>query len=366
MSKNYARLFVTGLFSGLALCAPALAHPDLDQPAPPDGLSVTSVIKTGSGDNTYQSVANWCQMPEGRTNLGKTHGSVVVDKAGNIYFSMDEGPQGILVYSPDGKLIRGFADKFVGIHGMCINVENGEEFLYCAHLAGAQAVKMNLDGTVIWTIGVPKESGKYEPQPDKDPSKPPVVPGYKPTGLAVGPNGHVYVVDGYGQNWCHEFDENQKYVRSFGGKGKEPGKFNTCHGISLDTRGPKPLLLIADRANHRLQHFDLDGNFVAVIAENLRLPCCVSFHGNTVAVAELQGRVAILDGDNKLVATLGDNPNKKQWANYKLPPSEWTEGIFNAPHGIAFDKDANLYVEDWNSSGRITKMEKIKAEARAE
>jgi hypothetical protein len=252
------------------------------------------------------------------------------------------------------------------MHGLCLNVENGEEFLYAAHLKGRQAVKMKLDGTVIWTIGIPKESGKYEPKPAKEAGKPPVAPAYSPTGIAVGPNGHVYVVDGYGQNWCHEFDEHQKYVRSFGGPGTEPGKFKTCHGIALDTRGPKPLLLICDRANRRLQHFDLDGNFVAVITENLRLPCSVSFHGDKVAVAELEGRVAILDGSNKLVATLGDNPNKKQWANYKVPPEDWKEGIFNAPHGVSFDKDANLYIEDWNASGRISKMERIKAEARAE
>ena len=38
-----------------------------------------------------------------------------------------------------------------------------------------------------------------------------------------------------------------------------------AHGIALDTRGEKPLLLICDRANHRLQHFDLDSELLAVI-----------------------------------------------------------------------------------------------------
>ena len=346
--------FVVALVAS-ALSGVAVAHPGHDgQEAPPDALCVTAVVRAGSGDNTYQSVADWCQMPEGRKTLGSTHGGVVVDKDGLIDFSMDEGPQGILVYDASGKVVRGFAEKFVGIHGMCLNEEDGEQYIYAAHLKGRQAVKMKLDGTVMWTIGIPMESGKYQ-KPDQ----------YSPTAIAAGPNRHVYVADGYGQNWIHEFDENQKYVRSFGGPGKEPGKFQTCHGLALDTRGPRPLLLVCDRENRRLQHFDLDGNFVAVIAENLRRPCSVSFHRDKVAVAELEGRVAILDGNNKLVATLGDNPNKQQWANFNVPPTDWKEGIFNAPHGVSFDKDANLYVEDWNKTGRISKFEKIKAEAAA-
>ncbi len=354
--KRFVNFFLCAV--AVSLAAPlAGAHdgPDNLLSAPPDPLSITTLLFAGSGEDTYQNVPNWCQIPNGRQNLGSTHGGVIVDKAGDIYFSMDAGPDGILVYSPDGKLKRSFAKDFVGIHGMCLNVENGEEFIYAAHLKGRQAVKMKLDGTVIWTIGLPTESGKYKQLNQ-----------YSPTSIAVGPNGHVYIADGYGQNWVHEYDEHQKYVRSFGGKGTEPGKFQTCHGIALDTRGPKPLLLICDRENKRLQHFDLDGNFVAVITENLRRPCSVSFFGKKVAVAELQGRVAILNADNKVEAVLGDNPDQKQWANYNVPPKDWKPGIFNAPHGVAFDKEANLYVEDWNASGRISKFVKVKDQAKAE
>lgn len=355
MAHARTKWLLGGMAFSLAIGSVALAHPDSDLPAPPDGLAVTSVIKTGTGENTYQSVPNWCQIPDGRKTLGSTHGGVVVDKQGLIYFSMEQGPSGILVYSADGKLVREIAPGLTGIHGMCLNEENGEQFIYGAHLAGNEALKLKLDGTVVWKIPWPKESGKYKEAKY-----------YKPTAIAVGPNGHVYIADGYGENWIHEYDENQKYIKSFGGPGTEPGKFKTCHGLSIDNRGPKPLLLVCDRENRRLQHFDLEGNFVAVIAEHLRRPCSVSFHGDNVAVAELEGRVSILDKDNKIVATLGDNPNHKQWATNRVPPQDWKEGIFNAAHGIAYDKDANLYIEDWSVTGRIIKMEHIAAEARAD
>jgi len=338
-------------FAAIALSPFALAH-DGDHSAtdaPPDARGVTHLVIAGEGANTYQSVPNWCQMPEGRKNLGSTHGGVVVDKKGNIYFSMDTGPDAILVYGPDGKMIKGIGGAdLLKIHGMCLNEENGEEFIYAAHLAGARAVKLKLDGTIVWSIPVPMESGKY-----KDAKQ------YKPTGIAVAPDGTVYVADGYGQNWVHKFDKDQKYVMSFGGQGTEPGKFKTCHGIALDKRGEKPLLLVCDRENRRLQHFDLDGKFVEVVAENLRRPCSLSFHNGQVAVAELEARVTILDKQNKEIAHLGDNPNKQHWANFNVPPAEWKPGIFTAPHGVSFDRNGDVYVMDWNASGRVSKFKHV-------
>ena len=116
-------------FAAFCLGSAGFAHngPESEHLAPPkDALCVTAVVNTGSAGNLYQSVPNWCQIPDGKNELGSpTHGGVAVDKAGNIYFSMDGGPHGIMVYAADGKLVRGIADKFAGIHGLMINEENG-------------------------------------------------------------------------------------------------------------------------------------------------------------------------------------------------------------------------------------------------
>lgn len=333
------------ILMGLALSA--TAHDDALTGKPHDGAAVTHAVRTGSGIEMYESVPNWCQLPPGQTEIGNTHGAIVVDRAGNIYINSDT-KRSIMVYTPDGQFVRSFGEDFVAIHGMALHQEGGEEFIYAAHLGGAQAVKFKLDGTVLWTIGWPQESGLY-----KDKNE------YKPTAIAVAPNGDVFVSDGYGKSLIHQYSADRKYIRSFGGKGTEPGKFQTSHGMALDTRGPKPLLLICDRENRRLQHFDLDGNFVAVTTTGLRRPCSISIRGDKVAVAELEGRVTILDKNNHPIAFLGDNPVKAQWANNPVPPTDWRDGIFTAPHGVCYDAAGNLYVMDWNKSGRISRLNRV-------
>lgn len=319
-------------------------HGPIEVPA--DSIDGPECLVTVERPRSYQAVPNWSQTPDGRKTLGATHGAIVVDKAGRIYCSMDSGEYGILVYSPDGRLIRGVAKGLTGIHGMCIRQEGDEERIYAAHLRGAQVLKMRLDGSVVWSIkGPPMESGKYERAGQ-----------YKPTAVAVGPDGDVYVADGYGTNWIHQFDSNQKHLRSFGG----PERFRTCHGLALDSRGEKPLLLVCDRENRRLVHLDLEGEWVGVVAEGLRRPCSVAFCGDSFGVAELEGRVTVFDGSNRPVAHVGDNPQRKHWANYRVPVSEWREGVFNAPHGVAFDKEGNLFVMDWNASGRISRLNLVK------
>lgn len=301
----------------------------------------------GNDLHRYESVPDWCRLPDERP-LGNTHGTIVIDNAGHVYFNTDT-KRSIMVYQPDGSFMRSFADDMPGVHGMVLRTEDGEQFIYAAHLKGKQIVKMRLDGSVLWTLGVPIESGKYDDNPGA----------FNPTAVAVAPNGDLFVADGYGRNWVHQYSADRTYIRSIGGPGAEPGKFRTCHGLAIDTRGDEPVLLVCDRENRRLQRFDLDGRFIDVPVTDLRRPCSVSIWKDYLAVAELEGRVTILNAEFEIEAHLGDNPDQNQWANNGVPPEVWRDGIFTAPHGCCFDDAGNLYVMDWNASGRVSKLVRV-------
>jgi hypothetical protein len=232
---------------------------------------------------------------------------------------------------------------------MTIAQEGDQEFLYLAHLGRREVVKTTLDGKVLWTLGVPKQAGVYEDETL-----------YRPTSVVVAPNGHLFVADGYGLSWVHQFDEQREYVRSFGGRGTEPGKMRTPHGLWIDTRGAAPQLIVCDRENHRLQIYDLAGNLLGQVHGMLRRPCNVHQLGDFLVVADLAGRVTILDAKNELVTHLGENADAKKWAQNGVPREQWMDGQFISPHSARWDGEGNLYVMDWVAQGRITKLVRVR------
>ena len=311
------------------------------------GAGGSGPARLGEGDHLYQWVPDWARLPDEK-GFGNTHGCIVVDSKGRVYVNTDT-ERAVCVFESDGTFVTAWgAELKGGLHGMCLVREQEEEFLYLAHAGRHEVLKATLDGKILWTLGVPEESGLYQ-KPGQ----------YKPTSVAVAPNGDLYVADGYGKSWIHHYDSDRQYLRSFGGPGSEPGQLQTPHGLWLDTRGEAPLLLVADRENHRLQWFDLAGEFVRQLEGLLRRPCHVQALGDELIVADLAGRVTLLDGEDQLIAHLGDNPDPALRAQNGIPFEQWREGEFLSPHCAAFDAEGDLYVMDWNALGRINKLERV-------
>jgi hypothetical protein len=339
------------LAASLSLTALLSAHEGDGVPAvkfsPVAAAAPEAQAVIADGELKFVTNPGWGALPNSEAP-GSTHGGVVRDKEGNVYVSTD-GAKGILVFNADGSFKKSIATEFKAIHGMNIREEKGEEFIYAAWLGGGHALKLKLDGTAVLKLPCPMESGKY-----KDAGQ------YKVTAVDSAPDGSIFASDGYGQHWIHKYDATGKYLLSFGGRGTGNGQFNTPHGIGVDLRGEKPLLLVADRANGRLQHHDLDGKYVATIATGLRAPCAVAFEGKMIVVPELQGRVTILNGENKEVAHLGTNPVQGEAGNFNVAPDKWDPTYFTAPHGACWDGSGGIIVQDWNKTGRVRHLKPAK------
>lgn len=262
----------------------------------------------------------------------------------------------MVVFDRKGKFVRSWGKEFKGgAHGLHIRKEGREEFLYLCDTKRALVVKTTLKGEPVLTLGYPKESPMYKLDVDGKPATK-----YSPTNLAVGPNGDIYVGDGYGSSFINQYNAKGDFIRTFGGKGKGEGQLDSPHGIWLDSRGKEPLLLIADRTNRRLQYFTLDGkhhHFSGV--GDVKLPCHFDTHKDLLLIPDLEARVTLMNGDNRVLAQLGDDESGTWGKLRKEPRDKFIPGKFICPHGACFDKDGNIFVVEWVEVGRVTKLKRI-------
>lgn len=312
-------------------------------------LTATEPVRMGCGIMTFDTVPGWGLRPDGKSAIGSTHGSVVLDKMGNIYTSAKAG---VFVFSPDGKVIHSYlGDKYSNIHDMEIRDEEGKEYIYGARNANAEGIKFDIaSGEIVMKLTIPEETGLGKIK-------------FSPTAITIDSDGNIYLSNGYASNHIFKYDASGKYLMHFGEKGNGTQQFNTAHGMTLDTRYTPNRLLICDR-NHkpkgRLVHYSLDGEYIDEVITGLGMPTAVAIQGDYVSVPDLSGRVVILDKSNTIMSVLGYNPDPKKGGSFNVPQEEWIEGIFSGTHGSNWDADGNLYVQDWNVSGRIMKLVRVK------
>ncbi|MCA9114707.1 MAG: peptidase [Planctomycetaceae bacterium] len=316
----------------------------------------TRPARVGEGDYQYACDHHFGQLPD-HVQWGDTHG-VCIDDEGLIYIKhrsrAKEPMDAIVVFDPAGKFVRSFGKEYHGGgHGIDIRREGSEQFLYLSDVKHGIVARSTLKGEQLWSAGKPVESGKYD-----DPKA-----RYSPTNIAFSPDGGIYVGDGYGSNYIHHYSAEGKWLSTFGGPGSGEGELKTPHGLWLDDRpGRKASLIVADRANARMQYFSLDGNHQSFLGD-VSFPADIDIQGEILLVPDLHARVSLFDGENQLLTHLGYDADwtKRVLDGFKLrtQPENWVDGRFIHPHDACFDSEGNIFVTEWVSTGRVTKLSRI-------
>ncbi|MEO8430930.1 MAG: DUF2298 domain-containing protein [Acidobacteriota bacterium] len=174
--------------------------------------------------------APWARLREPR--------DAAVDDLGRVWVA-DFGHSRLRVYDGAGGLLGGWGGKGDGAHGfreLC-GVAVRAADLYVADTWNGRVERFGLDGT--W-----KASAKEL---------------YGPRGVAVAPDGRVWVAD-TGNNRLVLYDAALAGGRPVGKKGKGAGEFDNPVGIAV---GPSGRLYVADTNNRRVQVLDAAGAFIA-------------------------------------------------------------------------------------------------------
>lgn len=293
------------------------------------------------GTFRFEVINDWAKLPK-QFAFGYTHG-IVTDVEDNV-FIFHTGTPSVMKFDRNGNYLSGWGE-FEGAHGFYLHPESDGEYLYLTDEKG-QWLKTRLDGREILRVGTPERGDIYDSERK-----------FSPTDIAVAPSGDIYVADGYGQSYVHRYSANGEYISSWGGKGSEPGQMSCPHGISVNLRGPEPEIYVADRGNNRIQVFTLDGLHKRFVNKDLDMPCSFYFHNQETYIPDLHSRITVLDGSDQLIMHLGEDPEAYRqlgWPN--LPKSYYRPNRFSSPHGICVDSRGDVYVAEWISDGRITKL----------
>ena len=321
----------------------------LTKPISTLALGTTEDLVIGHGDYRYKVNKEWGVLDPNKYPVNDCH-EMVMDKKERIILLTNEPRNNILIYDKSGRLLENWTLNLLGAHGLTIHEENGTEFLYITDLMRDEVYKTTLTGNVLLTIKHPKFISQYQ-ECDK----------FKPTETCIGPNGDIYIADGYGSQYILQYNSKGEFIRKFGGDSAiQEDKFKQVHGITLDLRDSKnPTLLCTARMKNCFKRFTLEGKYIesiytpgaylsrAVIkGEMLYSGVCFSALKNNYLTLN-SGFVTILNKDNIVVSNPGGTA--PIYVNGRLQPIVQDQAIFKHCHDVCVDNDDNLYVPQWNA-----------------
>ncbi len=297
----------------------------------------------GHGNFQYRLKQDWGTQNPNKIPVKDCHEMVQV-RDGRLFMLTNHTRNNILIYNRSGKVLDTWTIGASGAHGLTLSDEGGEEFLYITDSENHQVFKTDLSGNVLMEIGFPSMVHEIESAGK-----------WKPTETAIAPNGDIYIADGYGTNLIVQYNSKGEYIRHFGGKGRDAGKFDCAHGVTLDTRRGTPELLITSRTANEFQRLTLEGEHL----ETISLPGCwicrpvirgTNLYFATIVTKswyEYDGMIAVLDENNQVVSLPGGSEPQYEGGKLLPPTSDLTS--FMNPHDVCIDQDENIYVPQWYS-----------------
>ena len=279
----------------------------------------------GQGTHQYTVEENWWTLPEG-WEFGWIP-AVAVDSQDRVYvYSRSEHP--MVVFDRNGNFIDSWGDDILkDAHGILIDADDN---IYCTERETHVVRKFTTDGELLMTLGTPDVAGA-EGEPFN-----------LPTDFALGPDGEMYISDGYGNARVHKYSPDGELIKSWGQPGTGPGEFDLPHCVRVD---PRNRLMVADRENNRIQFFTLDGEYIEEWGDLLQPDTIYIDDDDLVYIAELGQRVSIMTLDGEVIS---------QWGSER---GSTVPGEFLAcPHGIWLDSHGDIYVGEVQADARLQKF----------
>jgi DNA-binding beta-propeller fold protein YncE len=245
-------------------------------------------------------------------NFGETPG-VAVDAKDHV-FVLHRGENPIMEFTPDGRLVRSWGKGlFIRPHAIRVDPEGN---IWTVDNDTHQVLKMDPSGRVRLVIGRKGVSGETEEAFNR------------PTDVAFGANGDIYISDGYVNSRVVKFSKDGRYITAWGKKGSGPGEFNLPHSVAVDKQGR---VYVGDRENRRLQIFDGDGKFIEEW-KHVGSPWGLDMQPDqTLFIADgYNDRVLKVDLTGKVLGAFGGNG--------RMP------GEMSFVHHLEVDSAGNIYV----------------------
>jgi DNA-binding beta-propeller fold protein YncE len=171
--------------------------------------------------------------------------SVAMDSKGDIYvLQRGEKADPLLVLNREGRILRSWGKGMFKIpHSIRIDPKGN---IWTVDSSSSMVMKFTPEGNKLMEISVGEQpAGRGATNGTTD--------------IAFGPNGSLFISDGYGNARVLEYTAKGERVRQWGSAGTGPGQFRQPHGIAIDEDG---IVYVADRLNGRLQRFDLKGKYL--------------------------------------------------------------------------------------------------------